>query len=134
MHAAALGGASMRDVQTWAADPDRYAGQIQAALRRSPEPAFEVDVLQFLQTNDRTRTSISTTIMPALAWLHDHTAARAAGQQTGREPIIDATGVTLPEPSANCRRGRPASTSKRCSPRTAPCTCSARKTRRSRRW
>jgi type IV secretion system protein VirD4 len=78
LHAAALGGAGMRDVQSWAADPDAGAGDIQRALRRSAEPAFEVDATQFLGTNERTRSSICSTIMPALGWLSDGTAAAAA--------------------------------------------------------
>jgi hypothetical protein len=97
MHAAALGGASMRDVHGWTSQPDEHAADIQRYLRGSSEPAFESDLLQFVKTNDRTRSSITTTIMPALAWLHDPTAARAAGQRAGREPILDATGVTLPD-------------------------------------
>jgi len=36
--------------------------------------------LQFVTTNDRTRSSITSTIMPALEWLNDEDAAKAAGQ------------------------------------------------------
>jgi hypothetical protein len=78
MHAAALGQASMRDVLAWVADPDRAAAQVQQFLRRSPQPAYESDAAQFLDTNDRTRSSICATIMPALGWLTDATAAAAA--------------------------------------------------------
>ncbi|HEY3035353.1 MAG TPA: TraM recognition domain-containing protein [Streptosporangiaceae bacterium] len=78
LHAAALGQASMRDVLAWVADPDAAAAQVQRFLRRSPEPAYESDALQFLSTNDRTRSSICATIMPALGWLTDSTAAAAA--------------------------------------------------------
>jgi type IV secretion system protein VirD4 len=78
MHAAALGQASMRDVLAWVADPDRAAAQVQQFLRRSPQPAYESDAAQFLDTNDRTRSSICATIMPALGWLTDATAATAA--------------------------------------------------------
>jgi type IV secretion system protein VirD4 len=78
MHAAALGGVSMRDVLAWVADPDRAAGQVQQFLRHSPQPAYESDAAQFLDTNDRTRSSICSTIMPALGWLTDTTAAAAA--------------------------------------------------------
>ena len=95
MHAAALGGGSMRDVLSWVADPDYAAGEVQRLLRRSPEPAFEPDARQFLTTNDRTRSSICATIMPALGWLTDPIAAGAAGQITGRQVLIDVTGVTL---------------------------------------
>ena len=78
MHAAALGGATMRDVLAWVADPDAAATDVQRCLRRSPEPAFESDAQQFLGTNDRTRSSICATIMPALGWLTDSTAAASA--------------------------------------------------------
>ncbi|MDQ4105460.1 MAG: TraM recognition domain-containing protein [Actinomycetota bacterium] len=78
MHAAALGDASMQDVLAWVADPDAAAAEVQRFLRRSPQPAYESDAVQFLGTNDRTRTSICSTIMPALGWLTDATAAAAA--------------------------------------------------------
>jgi hypothetical protein len=71
MHAAALGGASMRDVLGWVADPGSGEQDILLYLRLSPEPSAVQDARQFLDTNDRTRSSITTTIMPALAWLAD---------------------------------------------------------------
>jgi type IV secretion system protein VirD4 len=80
MHAAALGNGSMRDVLAWVADPDQAAPEVSRFLRRSPEPAYESDALQFLSTNDRTRSSICATIMPALGWLTDSTAAAAAAE------------------------------------------------------
>lgn len=80
LHAAALGEGSMRDVLAWVADPDEARAEVQRFLRRSPEPAYEQDALQFLGTNDRTRSSICATIMPALGWLTDSTAARAAAE------------------------------------------------------
>jgi hypothetical protein len=67
LHAAALGGRSMRDVAGWVADPDRAEAQLSQLLRLSPEPAFVADAPQFVATNDRTRTSITSSIMPALA-------------------------------------------------------------------
>ena len=78
MHAAALGGASMTDVLAWVADPDGAAPKVEQFLRRSPQPAYESDAAQFLDTNERTRSSICATIMPALGWLTDATAAAAA--------------------------------------------------------
>ena len=78
LHAAALGEASMRDVLSWVADPDAAAVDLRRFLRRSSESAFEAELVQFLGNNDRTRTSICTTIMPALGWLRDATAAAAA--------------------------------------------------------
>lgn len=78
MHAAALGHASMRDVLAWVADPDASAAEIHRLLRRSPQVAYESDAGQFLDTNERTRSSICSTIMPALGWLTDATATAAA--------------------------------------------------------
>jgi type IV secretory pathway TraG/TraD family ATPase VirD4 len=54
-------------------------------LRRSSEPNFEADAVQFLTTNDRTRTSITTTIMAALGWLTDPTAAAASRTDTTQD-------------------------------------------------
>jgi type IV secretory pathway TraG/TraD family ATPase VirD4 len=78
LHAAALGGLTMRDVLVWVADPDAAATEVQRLLRRSSEPSYEADALQFLTTNERTRSSICATIMPALGWLTDPVAAAAA--------------------------------------------------------
>jgi hypothetical protein len=78
LHAAALGEASMRDVLAWVADPDTASTDVQRFLRRSPEPGYSADALQFLGTNERTRSSICATIMPALGWLTDPDAAAAA--------------------------------------------------------
>jgi type IV secretion system protein VirD4 len=95
MHAAARGGASMRDVHGWVSDPDRHYDTVRPMLRGSPEPGFEAELVHFVTTNDRTRSSITQSIRPALMWLHDPTSARAAGQVvTG--PVIDASGVTVP--------------------------------------
>lgn len=78
MHAAALGGLSMRQVQDWVSRPDSGRDQLTSLLRRSPEPGFVEEIGQFLATNDRTRSSITSTIMPALSWLTSPHAARAA--------------------------------------------------------
>jgi type IV secretion system protein VirD4 len=78
LHAAALGGAEMQDVLAWVAAPDAAKTTVLAYLRRSPAPAYLADVGQFLATNDKTRSSITSTIMPALSWLTVDTAAAAA--------------------------------------------------------
>ena len=78
MHAAALGGATMREVHEWVSDPEAAQPRLAGLLRRSPEKAFETDVAQFVSTNSRTRTSITSTIMPALGWLSHPAAAAAA--------------------------------------------------------
>jgi type IV secretory pathway TraG/TraD family ATPase VirD4 len=82
LHAAALGGRHMRDVQGWVADPERAQREVPVLLRRAADPAFEQDALQFVQTNERTRTSITSTIMPALGWLTSPAAAAAAERMT----------------------------------------------------
>jgi type IV secretory pathway TraG/TraD family ATPase VirD4 len=79
LHAAALGGESMWRVLAWVADNDHAAHDVPALLRRSQVQAFERDAEQFITTNDRTRTSITNSIMPALGWLN-HPAAAAAAQ------------------------------------------------------
>jgi len=97
MHAAALGGASMRDVHAWASKPAPYHSRIREMLEASPEAVgFGHDLDHFVHTNDRTRTSITQSIRPALMWLHDPGAARAAGQPV-TAPVIDPTGVTVPD-------------------------------------
>jgi type IV secretory pathway TraG/TraD family ATPase VirD4 len=78
LHAAALGGASMEDVLAWVAAPDTAKATVLGYLRRSPAPAYVADVSQFLSTNDKTRSSITSTIMPALSWLTVDTAVAAA--------------------------------------------------------
>jgi type IV secretion system protein VirD4 len=98
MHAAALGGVSMREVKTWVANPDTGSADVQRYLRRSPEPAFESDAEQFLTLNTKTRSSICETISPALDWLGDPTAAQSAGQTVGRKVQIDESGVTVTGP------------------------------------
>jgi hypothetical protein len=82
LHAAALGELTMREVLVWLGDVPAAANEVTRLLRRSTEPNFEADAVQFLTTNDRTRTSITTTIMAALGWLTDPTAAAAARTDT----------------------------------------------------
>ncbi|MCF7552606.1 type IV secretory system conjugative DNA transfer family protein [Pseudonocardia sp. WMMC193] len=86
LHAAALGDRSMRDVQGWVADPERAHREVTALLRASDDPAFEQDVSQFVGTNERTRTSITSSVMPALSWLTSPAATAAAADD---EPRFD---------------------------------------------
>ncbi|MGH3751961.1 MAG: type IV secretory system conjugative DNA transfer family protein [Pseudonocardiaceae bacterium] len=80
LHAAALGGHTMTDVLRWVAQPDASERQVMALLRTSPSAyAFVPSAEQFFDTNSRTRTSVTFTIMPALAWLAS-TRAREATQ------------------------------------------------------
>ena len=59
LHAAALGHRSMRDVHAWIGAPDAYYDEIRQLLRTSPEPAFEPELVGFVTTNGRTRSSIT---------------------------------------------------------------------------
>ncbi|WP_308816403.1 type IV secretory system conjugative DNA transfer family protein [Pseudonocardia alni] len=80
LHAAALGGHKrMADVLGWVADPDAAGREVPALLRRSGVTAFEQDAMQFITTNERTRSSITSSVMPALGWL-THPAAAAAAE------------------------------------------------------
>ncbi|BBG03929.1 MULTISPECIES: type IV secretory system conjugative DNA transfer family protein [Pseudonocardia] len=80
LHAAALGGKAMAEVLGWVADPDTAGREVPALLRRSGVTAFEQDAMQFLTTNERTRSSITSSVMPALGWL-THPAAAAAAER-----------------------------------------------------
>lgn len=88
MHAAALGGWTMRDVSAWVAEPQVGAPEITRSLRSSPAPASATEAEQFLSLNDRTRTSICATIMPALNWLIDPVAA-ACAEPSGDESQVE---------------------------------------------
>lgn len=69
LHAAALGGRTASDVYRWVSRPDDSKREVTSLLRRSPMQDFVSDAIQFIETNDRTRTSITSGIMPALSWL-----------------------------------------------------------------
>jgi type IV secretion system protein VirD4 len=78
LHAAALGNLTMLDILRWVANPEKYRNEMMSLLRKSPSAAAYVpDAEQFVGTNPNTRTSTTTTIMPALAWLTNES-ARAA--------------------------------------------------------
>ncbi|SFN30152.1 Type IV secretory system Conjugative DNA transfer [Pseudonocardia ammonioxydans] len=83
LHAAALGGKRMADVLGWVAEPDTAGREVPALLRRSGVAAFEQDAMQFLTTNERTRSSITSSVMPALGWLSHPAAAKAAESGDG---------------------------------------------------
>ncbi|MGQ0847185.1 MAG: type IV secretory system conjugative DNA transfer family protein [Sporichthyaceae bacterium] len=94
LHAAALGGLSMRDVQSWLADPDAAAANVTRLLRRSEQASVVDDALQFLTTNERTRSSICSTVMPALRWLSDSAATAAAtGGGFDVQELLDSRGT-----------------------------------------
>jgi type IV secretory pathway TraG/TraD family ATPase VirD4 len=95
LHAAALGGATMHDVLVWAAAPEAAKPTVLAYLRRSPATAYVADVAQFLSTNDKTRTSITSTIMPALSWLTVESAAQYEDETLDVAGLLAANGTVF---------------------------------------
>lgn len=84
LHAAALGGLSMHTVLEWVADTDSAYREITGLLRRSSMPSFVNSVKAFLGTNDKTRTSVTASMRPALEWLG---APAAVAATTGAVPF-----------------------------------------------
>lgn len=88
MHAAALGELTMDEVGRWVADPAEHKATVIRLLRRSPVRRAVVDhALQFLDNNDRTRSSITTSVVQALRWLQSPPARAAAGLEGARRPF-----------------------------------------------
>jgi type IV secretion system protein VirD4 len=85
LHAAALGGKQMDDVQRWIGDPAGAKRDVTAFLQRSPVRAFAQDAAQFLGTNDKTQSSITTTMALAVGWLNNPDAVKAASPGHGFE-------------------------------------------------
>lgn len=87
MHAAAMSDRPMSKVHQWIANPTQTASkEVHNALRTSPESlAMQSAAIQFFTTNDKTKTSITTTMMPALRWLLDPRAAALADVVGGEE-------------------------------------------------
>lgn len=80
LYAAARSNGNMQKVLRWVAaageELKNTAEEVAAILADAPESlSVRHSVRQFFGTNDRTRTSIVTTIMPALAWLANPKAA-----------------------------------------------------------
>lgn len=78
LHAAALGGRTMHHVAAWMGNPKASSKEVLALLRDSGQVAFATDAEQFQTTNDKTQSSITTTVMPALQWLLSPAAVAAA--------------------------------------------------------
>jgi type IV secretion system protein VirD4 len=89
LHAAALVGGNLRTVQDWISPPDPVArDQVLQALTTSPQAAaLQAEIRATYGMNDRTLTSITFTIAPALRWLNDATAA-ACGDATPDDPHL----------------------------------------------
>lgn len=88
MHAAALGGHSMDVVSRWVADPAKAQAAVVPILHRSPAKAVVAAAEQFFGTNDRTQTSITTSIQQALSWLQAPSARTAAGLDGADGPLF----------------------------------------------
>jgi type IV secretion system protein VirD4 len=71
LHAAALGKRSMSHVQGWNSEPEKAKREILGLLAKSPVQAFAQDAAQFLGTNEKTATSITSTVTLALQWLNN---------------------------------------------------------------
>jgi len=70
LHAAALGGHRMRDVQAWVANPDAGRVQILAALAGSPQPAEMRQAAEHaIATTPRTRDGVMLAIARAVSWV-----------------------------------------------------------------
>ena len=78
LHAAALGDRTMSDVLRWVTDPDGSRSEVTRLLRKSEATNWVADAAQFIGTNDRTRSSITSSIMPALGWLTSPAAVAAS--------------------------------------------------------
>lgn len=95
MHAAALDGLSMFDVMSWASRPSNkeYRTQVEDAIRLKTKDANLRTWLemsnQFFGTNDRTQTSITTTLVSYLEWLMDPKASAAGEAVDGTEVLFD---------------------------------------------
>ncbi|GIF02348.1 type IV secretory system conjugative DNA transfer family protein [Paractinoplanes rishiriensis] len=70
LHAAALGGYRMADVQAWCADPDTAREAILTALKTSPRAAeMRQAAAQSVDMSARTRDGVMLAMAPALAWI-----------------------------------------------------------------
>jgi len=99
MHAAALGGYSMFDVQQWVAHPTEEAARdvlYELRIVGATAAGMEQEAKQFFGNNPNTQSSISTSIMPALSWLSVPSAAASAlrgGPQFDVQRLLDETGT-----------------------------------------
>jgi type IV secretion system protein VirD4 len=101
LHAAALAGppVGVGIVGEWVADPDNpdYQREILTALRGSPDLAHVEVAKQFLTTNTRTRSSITSSIMPALGWLTCPPAVAALRAGPTKDPDVHRVQLNIPD-------------------------------------
>lgn len=90
--AAALGGGSMRTVLDWISPADTTSrDEVLAALgaRGAPARALAAEARSTFATNDRTLTSITATMLPALRWLADPVAATVGDADPDEATFLD---------------------------------------------
>ncbi|MEU4216205.1 TraM recognition domain-containing protein [Actinoplanes sp. NPDC026623] len=92
LHAAALGGYRMAEVQAWCADPDTAREAILTALKTSPQAtAMRQAAAQSIDMSARTRDGVMLAMAPALAWITLPSAAQVG------DPDPDAAVFTVAE-------------------------------------
>jgi type IV secretion system protein VirD4 len=94
LNAAALSGLSMRDVVRWTDDISETTQHevLQALLSGGPGGRDRAAAMRaFWATNDRTRTSITTTMSVPLAWMSDDRARELGDADAGDPSLIDIT-------------------------------------------
>ena len=91
LHAAALAGGRLATVLDWISPADDIAlGQVLTALRGSPSAAaLAAELRSVYGANDRTLTSITTTMLPAIRWVTDQAAAAAGDAALDDEAFLD---------------------------------------------
>ncbi len=107
LHAAALGELTMADVQQWVSNPRKHEPLIVSLLSESPEPAFEAAIAQFINTNDRTQSSITIDDLarPGVADPPPGPRRGAAGRQ-GWAPVRRRGPARRPGPRSTCSAAR----------------------------
>ena len=109
MHAAALGGRidarrPRMGQRTRGATTLRSSG----TCASSPEPAFEADLAQFVDDeHQHPHVDLARRSCRRCSGFNEAAAARAAGQPVGREPVIDESGVTVPDDEDTPPAGTP---------------------------
>lgn len=68
----------MRDVHRWVAAPQLARQEVGELLKHADARTVGTEVIAFFTMNDRTQSSITAGMMPALAWVHSDTAFAAA--------------------------------------------------------
>jgi type IV secretion system protein VirD4 len=91
MHAAALSGGTMRTVLDWVSPADRIAQeQVLEALKASPTSRpLSAEIRSVYGTNERTLTSITATLLPAIRWLTEEVAVTVGDAPLDHPDFLD---------------------------------------------